>query len=84
MLAACALALCACSKPESPPPPTEAPAPPPAVVPSSASTVPSPASSPAAQGLPTEEDFEEESASTITPENLDAQLDALEREIEAE
>jgi hypothetical protein len=34
--------------------------------------------------LATEEDFEEESASKVTPETLDAQLDALEREIQAE
>lgn len=85
-LAAGALALFACSKPEPPPPPAETPAPPPAAAASTAVTTPSPASSsaPGTQGLATEEDFEEESASKITPDNLDAQLDALEREIQEE
>jgi hypothetical protein len=48
--------------------------------------VPAPSASAAhgSGGLATEEDFEDESASKITPETLDAQLDALEREIQAE
>ena len=86
-LAAGLLALFACSRHEAPPPPAETPAPPPVASPSSAATFPSPSASSAPRGstaLPTEEDFEDESASKITPDTLDAQLDALEREIQAE
>jgi hypothetical protein len=82
------VALLACSKPEAPPPLAETPAPlpPAATSPSAASAVPSPAPSSGrgTAGLSTEEDFEDESATKITPETLDAQLDALEREIQAE
>ena len=35
-------------------------------------------------GIPTEEDFEEEAASTITPENLEDELDKIEQEISEE
>jgi hypothetical protein len=86
-LAAALLALLACSKSEPPPPLVETAPPPPATAaPSEVSNTPAPSASAArdAAGLATEEDFEDESASKITPETLDAQLDALEREIQAE
>jgi hypothetical protein len=86
-LAAALVAVLACSKSEPPPPLTES-APPTTTTaaPAEVSNAPAPSAS-AARGradLATEEDFEEESASKITPETLDAQLDALEREIQAE
>jgi hypothetical protein len=85
-LAAALVALLACSKPEPPPPLAEAAPPPTTAAPSEASNMPAPSASAArgTAGLATEEDFEDESASKITPETLDAQLDALEREIQAE
>ena len=83
-------ALGACSKSEPPAPLEPAPvaSPPPAVaspptVPSLATAAPLGAA-PGVQELPTEEDFEDESAAAISGDNLDAQLDALEREILAE
>jgi hypothetical protein len=35
-------------------------------------------------GIPTEMDYEEEAAQKITPDNLEAELDRLEREISSE
>jgi hypothetical protein len=88
LLPALAAALGACAKSEAPPP-----EPAPAVTPTAA-PLPSPAATPAlpsagaeAAGsldLPTEEDFEDESAQAINGDNLEAQLDALEKEIQDE
>lgn len=81
------LACGACSRHDEPPPlPTETRGSPSATSPTLAVEQPtgSAADRPPLGHLPTEEDFEEESASKITPETLDAQLDALEREIQAE
>jgi hypothetical protein len=69
----------ACAKQEPPPPAEPAPEPPPAA------TTAAPAPAPTAErDLPTEEDFEEEAAKEVTAANLDSQLDALEKEINAE
>jgi hypothetical protein len=69
----------ACAKQEPPPPAEPAPEPPPAA------TTAAPAPAPTAESdLPTEEDFEAEAAKEVTAANLDAQLDALEKEINAE
>jgi hypothetical protein len=82
--ALCALVLfvlVGCQK-EQPPAPAETPpaAATPAAPAETASAVP------AATGpeIPTEEDFEEEAGRELTAANLDAQLDALEKEITAE
>jgi hypothetical protein len=73
------LLVAACEKQEPPAPPEPAPEPPPAA------TTAAPAPAPSAESdLPTEEDFEEEAAKQVTAANLDAQLDALEKEINAE
>jgi hypothetical protein len=75
------LFLAACEKKE--PPPAEAP--PPEPPPAATAAAPAPtASAEAASDLPTEEDFEQEAAKEVTAANLDAQLDALEKEINAE
>jgi hypothetical protein len=75
------LFLAACEKQEPPPAETPPPAPPPAVTTAAPAAT---ASAAAASDLPTAEDFEEEAAKEITAANLDAQLDALEKEINAE
>lgn len=82
------LALAACSKQE-PPAPAAEPAPPSAVSapspdPSAAAATPEPsASAAAAPDLPVEEDFEDEANLKVNAGTLDAQLDALEKEIKA-
>ncbi len=77
----CLLAL-ACSKQEPPPAPAEPPAP------VATTTAEAPAASATAAAQPsepaTEEDFEEEAAQQVTAATLDSQLDALEKEIQAE
>jgi hypothetical protein len=74
------LLLAGCQKEEPP-----APAPPPEPTPA-ATPAPAPSATVADEGPtpPTEEDFEEEAAKEVTAANLDAQLDALEKEINAE
>jgi hypothetical protein len=67
-----------CAKKEEPAP-EPAPEPPPAA----ATAAPAPSAA-VADDLPTEQDFEEEAAKEVTAANLDAQLDALEKEINAE
>jgi hypothetical protein len=81
------VALAACSKQEAPPapaPPPETPsvasAAPPAA--SEANAAPS-ASAAAATEVPVEEDFEDEANLKVNAQTLDAQLDALEKEIKA-
>jgi hypothetical protein len=76
------LLLPGCERKEAPPTEVDKPAPvaAPAVTPS--------ASKPAepvvdVDALPVEEEFESEAEKTITPANLNAQLDALEKEIDA-
>ena len=87
-LIACGLMLlAACSKQEPPAPATE-PAVPSAAVPapgpSAAVATPEPsASAAAAPDLPVEEDFEDEANLKVNAVTLDAQLDALEKEIKA-
>lgn len=75
------LFLAACEKKEPPAPAEPPPEPPPA-----ATVEPPPAASAetAEADVPTEEDFEEEADKQVTAANLDAQLDALEKEINAE
>jgi len=71
-----------CAKSEPPPPAAElAPAPVASAAP--AAPAPSPAPTPEAE-IPTEEDFEEEAGRELTATNLEAQLDALEKEIQSE
>jgi hypothetical protein len=78
----------ACAKHE-PPPPAETSAPSaslaaaPASVASAAAPTPS-ASASAPSDPPTEEDFEDEASQKVTPNTLDAQLDALEKEIQSD
>jgi hypothetical protein len=78
------LALAACSKQEPPAPAEPTPSAPPPI----AATVEPPAPSATAAAEPsepaTEEDFEEEAAQQVTAPTLDAQLDALEKEISAD
>jgi hypothetical protein len=78
------LAGCARNEPPSPlePAPAVTPTAAPAASPTAATTVSAEPS--AADDLATEEDFEDESAQAITGDNLDAQLDALEKEIATE
>lgn len=82
----------ACSKQE-PPPPSPAPsvsssaapaassAPAPA---SSVAVVPSASASASPSTPPTEEDYEDEATQAVTAKSLDSQLDALEKEIQAD
>jgi hypothetical protein len=58
----------------------------PAATPSAAAPVPSASASAAraSSELPTEEDFEDEASRAVTAKTLDAQLDALEKEIQAD
>jgi len=72
-----------CAKSEPPPPPAAEPAPPPVASVAPAPPPPSPAATAAAE-IPTEEDFEEEAGRELTATNLEAQLDALEKEIQSE
>lgn len=77
-LAVLLLLAAGCAK--DPPPPAE-----PAPAPEPTPAAPAPAPAPTAESdIPTEEDFEEEAAKEVTAANLDAQLDALEKEINAE
>jgi len=79
----------ACSKQE-PPAPAETAAPsataPAASAAPSASSAPTPAASDSAATAepPTEEDFENDANDQVTVKTLDAQLDALEKEIKAD
>jgi hypothetical protein len=96
-ISALALSVCVagCSKHE-PPAPAALPAPSTVLAASatasaavSASAVtsaaPSPSAAPAASTEPpTEEDFEDEANTKVTPNTLDSQLDALEKEIQAD
>jgi hypothetical protein len=69
-------------KSDAPPPPTPTVEPPTTQVPPVGSPVAAPTNSAAAQvDIPTEEDFEEEAEREITADNLEAELDKLEREI---
>jgi hypothetical protein len=78
-VAALLLLAASCAKKEEP-----APAPAPEPPPAATTAAPAPAPSAAVDDVPTEEDFEEEAAKEVTAANLDAQLDALEKEINAE
>ena len=84
---AVAATLFACSKQE-PPAPAATPTPSASVVASPASApsavTPPPSASAATAEPPTEEDFEDEASDKITVKTLDAQLDALEKEIQAD
>ena len=75
----------ACEKPQapSPPPAAEPPAPKPAA-PSAASPTVATAPTVEVAAVPAREDFEEEAERTITPTNLEQQLQALEKEVSAE
>ncbi|HWP06438.1 MAG TPA: hypothetical protein VNN72_11875 [Polyangiaceae bacterium] len=81
------LALGACAKKEPPPEPAPAETPtvasvtPPAA--SEAAAAPAPSASAAAADVPVEEDFEDEASLKVNSQTLDAQLDALEKEIKA-
>jgi hypothetical protein len=68
----------ACEKEEPTPEPTveETPVPAPAPTPAAAATAPQPGAD-----LPVEQDFEEEAAQEISPENLEGELVKLEKEI---
>lgn len=71
-----------CSKNDAPAPAASAPSGPAPTV----SPTPSPAAAPAdaaSAEVPVEEDFEEEASRAVTVQTLDAQLDALEKEITA-
>jgi len=79
----------ACSKQEPPAPPNPGPSAAPAASPpaaaSSVAIAPSAsASSDAGAQPPTEEDFEDEASQAVTAKSLDSQLDALEKEIQAD
>ncbi len=50
----------------------------------SSATTPAPSASAATAEPPTEEDFEHEATDQVTAKTLDAQLDALEKEIKAD
>jgi hypothetical protein len=76
------LALGCDRKSDPPPPPTPTVEAPTTQIPPPGSPVTAPTAGPAAQvEVPTEEDFEEEAEREITAENLEAELDKLEREI---
>ena len=90
LLALLGLASFGCKKPDdAPPAPAAIPAPPPppaAVPPAPAPVVTAPAAptAPAAApgtDLPTPEDFEQIAENEINPQNLEAELDRLEKEI---
>jgi hypothetical protein len=78
-------AVAACSKHEPPSPPAPAasaiPAPAPSAPASSLAVAPSASTS---AEPPTEEDFEDEASQAVTAKSLDSQLDALEKEIQAD
>lgn len=82
------LTLVACSKKEAPPAPAPAPETPIAASvtppsPSEAAAAPAPSASAAAADVPVEEDYEDEANLKVNAQTLDAQLDALEKEIKA-
>lgn len=80
-------ALLACSKQEPPAPAaTPTPSTPPAAVstPAPSAVAAAPSASAATAEPPTEEDFEDEANSQVNVKTLDAQLDALEKEIKAD
>jgi hypothetical protein len=70
--------LVACEKTE-PPPAAELTPPPPAPLATPTTTTTAAAEEPV--DIATEEDFEEEAEQKVTPKTLDAELDALEKEI---
>lgn len=74
------LALVGCEEKKEPAP-AAAPAKPAAEVKPVAQKAPEPV---ALDSIPTEEDFEEEAQKEVTAENLDQQLDSLEKEIQGE
>ena len=76
-----AVSLWSCDDASKPPPPLPSPAAPAA---STAATPPSSARSDEALDVPTEQDFEAEAEREITAENLERELDALEKEIGAD
>jgi hypothetical protein len=83
-----ALSAAACSKqeppaPAAPPAPSAAPAATPAPVASAAAAAPS-ASAASNDEVPIEEDFEDEASQQVNAKTLDAQLDALEKEIQSD
>jgi len=77
------LSLCfaACEKKEEPKPTTAATAAAPTAADPASATEPASASAGDTAELPTEQDFEDEAERTITAENLDSELDKLEKEI---
>jgi len=82
------LALAACSKKEPPPAPEAAPATPTVASVSAPAASEAAAAAPsdsaaAATDVPVEEDFEDEATAKVNAQTLDAQLDALEKEIKA-
>jgi hypothetical protein len=82
-IALLALPLVACEKKEEPKPqtsvaPTAAPTPTQAAT---GSTEPASATADESADIPTEQDFEEEAEQKITAENLETELDKLEKEI---
>jgi hypothetical protein len=77
-----ALAALGCSRKSEPPPPAASVEAPTTQVPPPGTPSAVPADTAATQvEIPTEEDFEEEAEREITAENLEAELDKLEREI---
>ncbi|HEX5100342.1 MAG TPA: hypothetical protein VFV94_12620 [Polyangiaceae bacterium] len=78
------LTLGACAKKEEPPAPAPAETPTVASVtpPAASEAAPAPSAS-AAADVPVEEDFEDEASLKVNAQTLDAQLDALEKEIKA-
>ncbi len=84
---AAALALAACSsakQPESTPAPEPAATPAPAAAPAAPAAKPAEQPDPTADEVPLTADFDQEAAQTITAENFRAQLDALEKELDAD
>ena len=80
------LALVACSKKEEPPAPAPAAETPIAASvtpPAPSEAAPAPSASAAAADVPVEEDYEDEANLKVNAQTLDAQLDALEKEIKA-
>ena len=81
-MAACLISAMACETTE---PPTPAPADPTAAKAPEAPPTPIAAAIQVdMETVPAEEDFEDEAEAAITPANLEKQLDAMEKEIEAE
>lgn len=82
VIALVVLPLAACEKKDEPKPPSTTPAAtatPAATTP--AATEPASASAEDGSEIPTEQDFEEEAEQKVTAENLESELDKLEKEI---